>query len=105
MSITLTLEQERIVQNLLATGKYRESGEVIQAALTLLEEYGAQYELWIDNTRSKVEVGIQELERGEGIELDVVMAKLRTKIERAGKSVWNFFEGTVILYCVEYLFI
>ena len=83
MSITLTLEQERIVQNLLATGKYRESGEVIQAALTLLEEYGAQYELWIDNTRSKVEVGIQELERGEGIELDVVMAKLRTKIERA----------------------
>lgn len=87
MSITLTLEQERIVQNLLATGKYRESGEVIQAALTLLEEYGAQYELWIDNTRSKVEVGIQELERGEGIELDVVMAKLRTKIERAGKSV------------------
>ena len=87
MSITLTLEQERIVQNLLATGKYRESGEVIQAALTLLEEYGAQYELWIDDTRSKVEVGIQELERGEGIELDVVMAKLRTKIERAGKSV------------------
>ena len=87
MSITLTLEQERIVQNLLATGKYRESGEVIQAALTLLEEYAAQYELWIDNTRSKVEVGIQELERGEGIELDVVMAKLRTKIERAGKSV------------------
>ena len=87
MSITLTLEQERIVQNLLATGKYRESGEVIQAALTLLEEYVAQYELWIDNTLSKVEVGIQELERGEGIELDVVMAKLRTKIERAGKSV------------------
>jgi len=83
MSITLTLEQERLVQNLLATGKYRESGEVIQAALTLLEEYGAQYELWIDDTRSKVEVGIQELERGEGIELDVVMAKLRTKIERA----------------------
>jgi antitoxin ParD1/3/4 len=83
MSITLTLEQERIVQNLLATGKYRESGEVIQAALTLLEEYGAQYDMWIDDTRSKVEVGIQELQRGEGIELDVVMAKLRTKIEQA----------------------
>jgi antitoxin ParD1/3/4 len=83
MSITLTPEQERIIQKLLATGRYRKSEEVIQAALNLLEEYGAQYEQWVNETRKKVEVGLQELERGEGIELDVVMGQLGDKIQQA----------------------
>jgi antitoxin ParD1/3/4 len=59
---------------------------VIQAALNLLEEYGVQYEQWVNETREKIEVGLQELERGEGIELDVVMEQLRGKVQNARKQ-------------------
>jgi antitoxin ParD1/3/4 len=83
MSITLTSEQEQLVQNLLATGRYQRSEEVIQTALNLLEEYGVQYEQWVNETKEKVEVGLQELNRGEGIELDVVMEHLKGKVQNA----------------------
>ncbi|MCG9892512.1 MAG: type II toxin-antitoxin system ParD family antitoxin [Thermosynechococcaceae cyanobacterium MS004] len=86
MSITLTSEQEQLVQNLLTTGRYHKSEDVIQAALNLLEEYGVQYEQWVNETQEKIEVGLQELERGEGIELDVVMKQLRDKIQNARKQ-------------------
>jgi antitoxin ParD1/3/4 len=56
---------------------------VIQAALNLLEEYGIQYEQWVNETREKVEVGLQELERGEGIDLDAVMEQLKAKVQNA----------------------
>jgi antitoxin ParD1/3/4 len=83
MSIVLTPEQEHLVQSMLLTGQYGKPEEVIQAALNLLEEYGAQYEQWVSETRQKVEVGLQELEQGEGIELDVVMEQLRSKVYQA----------------------
>lgn len=83
MSITLTSEQEQLVQNLLTTGRYNKSEEVIQAALNLLEEYGVQYEQWVNEAREKIEVGLWELERSEGIELDVVMKQLKAKIQNA----------------------
>jgi antitoxin ParD1/3/4 len=86
MSITLTSEQEKLVQNLLSTRRYKKSEDVIQAALNLLEEYGVQYEQWVNETREKVEVGLQELERGEGIDLDVVMEKLKAKVQNARKQ-------------------
>ena len=38
-----------------------------------------QYEQWVNETRSKVDVGLQELNRGEGIDLEVVMHQLRDK--------------------------
>lgn len=83
MSITLTQEQERFVQQMLATGRYQKAEEVIQAALSLLEEYRVQYEQWVNETRSKVDVGLQELNQGEGIELEVVMHQFKGKIQHA----------------------
>ncbi len=83
MSITLISEQEQLVQNLLTTGRYNKSEEVIQAALNLLEEYGVQYEQWVNEAREKIGVGLWELERSEGIELDVVMKQLKAKIQNA----------------------
>jgi antitoxin ParD1/3/4 len=86
MNIRLTPEQEKLVQSFVATGHYRKSEEVIQAALNLLEEYGAQYEEWVNEAREKVEIGSQELERGEGIDLDIVMGQLRDKVQQARKQ-------------------
>ena len=83
MSITLTSEHEQFVQEMIATGRYQKAEEVIQAALYLLEEDYRVYQQWEIETRAKVEEGIASLERGEGIELDVVMHQLRSKIQQA----------------------
>jgi hypothetical protein len=39
-----------------------------------------EQEKWINEIREKTEVGLQELEHGEGIDLDIVMKQLRDKI-------------------------
>ncbi len=83
MSISLTSEQEQLVQDLVATGRYQGTEEVIQRALSLLEEFGVQYEQWVNETKEKIEVGLEELDRGQGIELDVVVEQLKGRIQSA----------------------
>jgi antitoxin ParD1/3/4 len=61
MNITLKPEQEKIVQILLASGKFKNADEVIQAALHLLEEDDREYQQWVIETRAKVEEGIASL--------------------------------------------
>ncbi len=39
MSVTLTTRQEKLVANLVETGRYQNRGEVVRTALRLLEEH------------------------------------------------------------------
>jgi putative addiction module CopG family antidote len=39
MSVTLTARQEKLVANLVETGRYHNRGEVVRTALRLLEEH------------------------------------------------------------------
>lgn len=79
MSITLNSEQERFIQEKLQDGKYRSPDEVLAEAFRLLEERDKQYEQWLNETREKVAVGLAELERGEGLDGETVIAKLQEK--------------------------
>jgi antitoxin ParD1/3/4 len=83
MNITLNPEQARFVQQKLESGKYQTVDEVILEALHLLEEHEKTYEEWVIETRKKVEVGLAELERGEGIPLEEVMAVFQEKVRKA----------------------
>lgn len=79
MRITLNSEQERFIQEKLQDGKYRSPDEVLAEAFRLLEERDKQYDQWLNETREKVAVGLAELERGEGLDSETVMAKLEVK--------------------------
>ncbi|MGV0024769.1 type II toxin-antitoxin system ParD family antitoxin [Phormidesmis priestleyi] len=83
MNITLKPEQERFIQQKLQSGQYQSVDVVIIAALRLLEERDKTYEQWVIETRKKVEVGLAELERGEGIPLEEVMSRFQDKIRKA----------------------
>jgi antitoxin ParD1/3/4 len=83
MSITLNAEQEEIVQTFLQTGQFESAEEVIQVALRLLEQQDGEYQQWLAENRAKVEIGLAELQRGEGIEGEVVIAHLREKVRRS----------------------
>lgn len=83
MHITLKPEQEKVVQVLLATGRFHTTDEVIQAALRLLEEENRSYQVWLDETRAKIDEGIASLERGEGIDGETFVNQLLMQLKQA----------------------
>ncbi len=83
MSITLNAEQEEIIQAFLQTGQFESAEEVIQIALQLLEQQDREYQQWLAENRAKVMIGLAELERGEGMEGDFAIARLREKVRRS----------------------
>jgi antitoxin ParD1/3/4 len=82
MNITLSPEQEQFIQSQIATGKYTNIQQVIDSALKLLEKQDQNYEQWLDETRQKVKVGLEQLERGDKVDGEVVIAQLEAKFKR-----------------------
>jgi antitoxin ParD1/3/4 len=83
--MTLNPEQEQFVQARVDSGQYKNADEVIHTAFQLLEKR-EQYEQWVKETREKVQIGLAELARGEGIDGETVIAQLREKISRAREA-------------------
>ena len=83
MNIRLKPEDEQFIQVQIAKGKYENPEEVISKALKLLEESEKDYQEWVKETRQKVEVAVEQLERGEGIDGEVVVERLREKLRKA----------------------
>jgi antitoxin ParD1/3/4 len=86
INITLQPEQEQLIQAKLQTGKYENAYQVIVAALQLLDERDKHYEQWLEETRQKVAVGIEQANRGQLTDGDVAFAQLREKLARKGES-------------------
>lgn len=83
MTISLSPEHEKFIQNQLENGKYKTAAEVIADAFKALEERNKTYEQWVQETREKVAVGLAELDRGEGIDGELVVERLREKFRQA----------------------
>ncbi|WP_026100123.1 ribbon-helix-helix domain-containing protein [Fortiea contorta] len=86
MNITLKAEIEQFIQAQIATGRYANAEEVISKALKLLAEWDKGYQDWEEETRKKIAVGLAQIERGEVLDGEVVMARLEEKIRKARES-------------------
>lgn len=86
MNIQLKPELEQIIEAQIATGRYANPEEVIGKALKLLSEWEKGREQWVEETRHKVEVAIEQLDRGEGIDGEVVVERLRSKLRQAREA-------------------
>ena len=58
MSISLTPDQEQIVQTKLQAGKYRSVEEVLETALRLLDEHDQADAHWVETMRDKIDAAI-----------------------------------------------
>ena len=87
MDIILKPEQEQLIKAKVNSGKYTTVDEVIAEALLLLDERDKQYQMWINNTRQKVAVGLTQLDKGGGIEVQTVINKLKEKVILAKKGI------------------
>ena len=83
MNIQIKPELEQIIQAQIATGRYTNPEDVISKALKLLLEWDKGYQNWVEETREKVDVAIEQLDRGEGIDGDIVISQLRDKLRLA----------------------
>jgi antitoxin ParD1/3/4 len=83
MNIQLKPEHEQLIQTRLASGKYENADDVIIKALKLLEEWEKGYQEWEEETRQKIAVGLAQIERGQVVDGEVVMAQLQDKIRKA----------------------
>ena len=78
MNIKLTLEQEKFIEVQVNSGKFATFEEVINRALKLLE-----YEQWVKKIREKIDVGVVELDRGEGLDGEMVIMDILNRFKTA----------------------
>jgi len=82
MNISLTPELEQMVDDKVKSGRYASASEVIREGLRLLEEHDALKLQRLAEVRRKIDRGIEQLDRGEGIPGPEARARLRSARRR-----------------------
>jgi antitoxin ParD1/3/4 len=68
-NVALTDQQDRFIEERVATGEYQDASEVIRAGLRLLKRQEDEDEARLDRLRREVAEGFAALDRGEFVEL------------------------------------
>ncbi len=82
MNISLTKELEQLVQKKVKGGLYLSASEVVREALRLLEERDTWRRAQMTKLRKQIAVGLNQLNRGEGIPGEKVFEEIRQKSRR-----------------------
>ena len=88
MAVTLSAEQTQLLTSLVQQGRYPSLQDALDTALMLLvdeteleePEDNPEYLQWLEQTRHKVEEGLAQLQRGEVLDGETVIAQLRQKV-------------------------
>jgi antitoxin ParD1/3/4 len=86
MNIFLKPEHEQFIQAQIQSGKYASADEVISAAFQLLQEQEQRYTRWVEETRQKVEIGLEQVDRGEVLDATVVIGQLQERLRQAREA-------------------
>lgn len=78
MEVVLSSKCERLIHDRVASGEYSSASDVIEEALRLLlaEE---EYERKLEALRREIQIGIDQLDRGEYSSAEEVLARLRAR--------------------------
>jgi antitoxin ParD1/3/4 len=90
MNLTLKPELTEFIQQEILTGKYASPDEAIEAALNLLKSQSAtdraELTRLATELREKIDSAAAQLDRGEGLDGDAVIAGLRAKLQAAREA-------------------
>ncbi len=90
MNVDLTPELEQLIQQKIEGGRYRSPSDVIRVALLLLDEQeDINDREGIKATRQKVDVAIEELDCGEGIDGEKAIAQRQQLPDRDYGLAWE----------------
>ncbi len=85
--LTITPEQEKLIQSHMDTGRYANAEEVLAIALQLLTRLETEHQGWIEETRQQIAIGIAELDRGEGVDGPTAMSEYLQRFETARQTL------------------
>ena len=77
MNVSLTPELEKLIYEKVRSGLYNSASEVIREALRLLHERDQVRQQELEAVRAKINRGLEQLDRGEGIPESVAVRRLR----------------------------
>ena len=86
MNVSLTPELEKLVESKVQSGRYQSASEVIREGLRLLDDQDRLRKAQIEEVRRKIRIGIDQLDKGEGIDGGRVLAELKKKSEALRKT-------------------
>ena len=84
MNVSLTPELESLIEGKVKSGLYSSASEVVREALRLLQQRDQEREAMLEELRRKVQVGIEQADRGEVVPWDP--EHFRTLIRNRGKA-------------------
>ena len=86
MTIKLKPEQEKFLEAQVASGKYNSPEEVMDKMFLIFEQLQSEYDQWVIETRQKVDTAIAEIERGEGLDGELVIKNILEKFKQAREA-------------------
>lgn len=82
MNVSLTPQLERAIGELVESGHYRSASEAVRAAVRLLLEREEEREVKLEALRRAVGDGVEELDRGEGVDGSQVFEEILAALRR-----------------------
>ena len=79
MNISLTPELEKAIEDKVKSGLYHTASEVIREAIRLLIERDKLKEMRIVELRREIAVGLEEANRGEFVDPDAVLGRIKKR--------------------------
>ena len=87
MNISLTAEQEKFIHQLVESGKCISASDAVSQAVRLLQDRYLVYQGRLAELQKEITIGIEQLERGEKVDGETAIQKLRNEIViRSGKQ-------------------
>lgn len=86
MTIQLKPEQEKFIKSQVASGKYNSPEEVMDKMFLVFERLQSEYDEWVKETRKKVDIATAEIERGEELDGETVIAELLERFKKAREA-------------------
>ncbi len=86
MNVSLTEELEELVQRKVESGRYTSASEVVRAGLRLLEQEDELRETRLAAVRAEVQAGIDQAERGELVDGEEAMARVKKRAAAKKRS-------------------
>lgn len=82
MNVSLTRELEEYISRKVKMGLYKSASEVVREALRLLRQRDRADRGALDELHHDIQTGLDQLDRGEGIPGEQVLAEIRGRARR-----------------------
>ncbi len=86
MSISLTPNQESLIQTKLQSGKYNSVEEILEMALRLLDEYERADAEWVEEVRAKIDAAIEVSTHTPPIDGETFVNKILERFQQVNKA-------------------